>query len=59
MDAFSRSSSNCSIATNEWLFEQPELLTPGEVSMEKIIWRKSQQMQEEQLIWQVQSPLHN
>ncbi|XP_022881945.1 DExH-box ATP-dependent RNA helicase DExH5, mitochondrial-like isoform X1 [Olea europaea var. sylvestris] len=52
MDAFSRSSSNCSIATNEWLFEQPELLTPGEVSMEKIIWRKSQQMQEEQLIWQ-------
>ncbi|CAI9785408.1 unnamed protein product [Fraxinus pennsylvanica] len=55
IDAFSRSSSNCSIATDEGLFEQPELLPPSKVAIEKIIWRKSQQMQEEQLIWQ-QSP---
>ncbi|KAL2546121.1 DEA(D/H)-box RNA helicase family protein [Forsythia ovata] len=55
MNAFSRSSSNCSIATDEGLFEQLEPLPPSKAAMEKIIWRKSQQMQGEQLIWQ-QSP---
>lgn len=61
MNAFSRSSSDCNITTDDGLFEQPEALPPSKVAMEKFIWRRSQQIQREQLIWQVQSPLqiHN
>ncbi|XP_022862842.1 DExH-box ATP-dependent RNA helicase DExH5, mitochondrial-like isoform X2 [Olea europaea var. sylvestris] len=55
MNAFSRSSSDCNITTDDGLFEQPEALPPSKVAMEKFIWRRSQQIQREQLIWQ-QSP---
>lgn len=52
----SRSSSNGSIATDEGLFEQPELLPQSKASMENILWRRSMQMRAEQQTWQVQSP---
>lgn len=50
---FSRSSSNCSIATDEGLFELPEPLPHSTAAMENIIWRRSMQMHTEQRSWQV------
>lgn len=50
---FSRSSSNCSIATDEGLFELPEPLPHNTAAMENIIRRRSMQMHTEQQSWQV------
>nr|GLL32231.1 DExH-box ATP-dependent RNA helicase DExH5, mitochondrial [Ipomoea trifida] len=49
---FSRSSSNCSIATDEGLFELPEPLPHNTAAMENIIRRRSMQMHTEQQSWQ-------
>lgn len=57
MGVFSRSSSNASIATDESLFEQPEPLPHSQAVMEKILWRRSLQMRDEQQTWQVQLPI--
>lgn len=54
--AFSRSSSNASIATEESLFEQPEPLAHSNTAMEKIFWRRSLLMHDQQRNWQVQLP---
>ncbi|KAI7997052.1 hypothetical protein LOK49_LG10G00808 [Camellia lanceoleosa] len=43
-NAFSRSNSSCSIATDEGLFEQPEPLPQSKAVMGKIIWRRSMQI---------------
>lgn len=51
--SFSRSSSNCSIATDEGLFEVPEPLASSKVVMDKILWRRSLQLQDQQQAWQV------
>ncbi|KAK4720504.1 hypothetical protein R3W88_010737 [Solanum pinnatisectum] len=51
-DVLSRSSSNGSIATDEGLFEQSEALPQSKVSMKKIHWERSMQMQTEQQTWQ-------
>ncbi|XP_048318290.1 DExH-box ATP-dependent RNA helicase DExH5, mitochondrial [Ziziphus jujuba] len=50
--SFSRSSSNCSIATDEGLFEVPEPLASSKVVMDKILWRRSLQLQDQQQAWQ-------
>lgn len=51
--SFSRSSSNCSIATDDGLFEAPEPLSSSKVMMEKVLWRRSMQLRDEQRSWQV------
>ncbi|XP_028094162.1 DExH-box ATP-dependent RNA helicase DExH5, mitochondrial-like isoform X1 [Camellia sinensis] len=51
-NAFSRSNSSCSIATDEGLFEQPEPLPQSKAVMGKIIWRRSMQMRSQQQAWQ-------
>lgn len=50
----SRSSSSGSIATDEGLFEQPELQASSKAVMEKILWRRSLHLRDQQLAWQVQ-----
>ncbi|CAK9137165.1 unnamed protein product [Ilex paraguariensis] len=52
MDVFSRSSSSGSVATDEGLFEQPEPLPHSKAAMEKIVWRRSLQLRNEQQAWQ-------
>ncbi|XVF84733.1 hypothetical protein PTKIN_Ptkin17bG0061900 [Pterospermum kingtungense] len=49
---FSRSSSNSSIITDEGLFEQPEPLASSSAVMEKILWRRSLQLRDQQQVWQ-------
>lgn len=51
--AFSRSSSTSSIATDEGLFEQQESLAVSRSVIEKIVWRRSLQLQNQQQAWQV------
>lgn len=55
-DVMSRSSSNASIATEDSLFEQPEPLTHTKTALEKIFWKRSQQMYDKQRNWQVHLP---
>ncbi|WCJ33256.1 DExH-box ATP-dependent RNA helicase DExH3 [Euphorbia peplus] len=50
--SFSRSSSSSSLNTDEGLFEQPEPLTSSKTVMEKIMWRRSLQLRDEQRAWQ-------
>eukprot|EP00261_Vitis_vinifera_P033395 XP_019074638.1 PREDICTED: DExH-box ATP-dependent RNA helicase DExH5, mitochondrial isoform X3 [Vitis vinifera] len=50
--AFSRSSSTSSIATDEGLFEQPEPLAVSRSVIEKIVWRRSLQLRNQQQAWQ-------
>lgn len=50
--AFSRSSSTSSIATDEGLFEQPEPLAVSRSVIEKIVWRRSLQLRNQQQEWQ-------
>lgn len=50
--SFSRSSSNCSIATDDGLFDTPEPLSSSKVMMEKVLWRRSMQLRDEQRSWQ-------
>ncbi|GMY18472.1 DExH-box ATP-dependent RNA helicase DExH5, mitochondrial, partial [Fagus crenata] len=50
--SFSRSSSSCSILTDEGLFEQPEPLAASKAVMEKIHWRRSLQLRDQQRAWQ-------
>ncbi|KAJ9554205.1 hypothetical protein OSB04_018250 [Centaurea solstitialis] len=47
-----RTSSNGSLATDEGLFEQPELLPQSKAAMEKLLWRRSMQLKTEQQAWQ-------
>lgn len=51
--AFSRSSSTSSIATDEGLFEQPEPLAVSRSVIEKIVYRRSLQLWNQQQAWQV------
>ncbi|KAK9276788.1 hypothetical protein L1049_006324 [Liquidambar formosana] len=50
--AFSRSSSSGSIATDEGLFEQPEPMSESKAVMEKIVWRRSLHLRNQQQAWQ-------
>ncbi|KAF3431950.1 hypothetical protein FNV43_RR26686 [Rhamnella rubrinervis] len=50
--SLSRSSSNCSIATDEGLFEVPEPLSSSKVVTGKILWRRSLQLRDQQQAWQ-------
>ncbi|KAE8077239.1 hypothetical protein FH972_015819 [Carpinus fangiana] len=50
--SFSRTSSSCSIATDEGLFEQPEPLAASKTVMEKILRRRSLQLRDQQQAWQ-------
>ncbi|XP_024989682.1 DExH-box ATP-dependent RNA helicase DExH5, mitochondrial isoform X1 [Cynara cardunculus var. scolymus] len=52
---FWRTSSSGSIATDEGLFEQPEVLPQSKAAMEKVLWRRSMQLQTEQRAWQESS----
>ena len=56
-NAFSRSNSCCSIATDDGIFEQPEPLPQSKAAMEKIFWRRSVQMRSQQQAWQVHTTL--
>lgn len=49
----SRSSSSSSLATEEGLFEQPEPLASSKSVMDKILWRRSLQLHDQQHCWQV------
>lgn len=49
----SRSSSGGSIATDEGLFEQPEPQASSKAVMEKILWRRSSHLRDQQQAWQV------
>ncbi|GLT91891.1 hypothetical protein SLE2022_097530 [Rubroshorea leprosula] len=51
---FSRSSSSGSVAT-EGLFEQPELLASSKPVMQKILWRRSLHLRDQQEAWQESS----
>ncbi|KAK6241891.1 Helicase [Theobroma cacao] len=51
-NCFSRSSSNSSIVTDEGLVEQPEPLASSSAVMEKILWRRSLQLRDQQQAWQ-------
>lgn len=51
--SFSRSSSNCSLATDDGLFEAPEPLASTKVVMDKVHWRRSMQLRDQQRSWQV------
>ncbi|KAL2904762.1 DExH-box ATP-dependent RNA helicase DExH3 [Bienertia sinuspersici] len=51
-NGFSRSSSSGSIATDEGLFEQPELLNFSSSVMERIARRRNLQLRDQQLAWQ-------
>ncbi|XP_030496741.1 DExH-box ATP-dependent RNA helicase DExH5, mitochondrial isoform X1 [Cannabis sativa] len=53
--SFSRSSSSCSIATEEGLFEAPEPLASSKGMMEKVLWRRSMQLRDQQRAWQESS----
>ncbi|KAG6715156.1 hypothetical protein I3842_05G237000 [Carya illinoinensis] len=53
--SFSTLSSGCSIATDEGLFEQPEPLAASKAVMEKILWRRSLLLQDQQQAWQESS----
>ncbi|KAL9456833.1 hypothetical protein AB3S75_005958 [Citrus x aurantiifolia] len=48
----SRSSSSSSLATEEGLFEQPEPLASSKSVMDKILWRRSLQLHDQQHSWQ-------
>ncbi|KAL9453325.1 hypothetical protein AB3S75_009013 [Citrus x aurantiifolia] len=48
----SRSSSSSSLATEEGLFEQPEPLASSKSVMDKILWRRSLQLHDQQHCWQ-------
>ncbi|CAK9316902.1 unnamed protein product [Citrullus colocynthis] len=48
----SRSSSGGSIATDEGLFEQPEPQASSKAVMEKILWRRSSHLRDQQQAWQ-------
>ncbi|CAK7326664.1 unnamed protein product [Dovyalis caffra] len=50
-DTFSRSSSS-SLSTDDGLFEQPESLASSKAVMEKILWRRSMQLRDQQRTWQ-------
>ncbi|XP_059443862.1 DExH-box ATP-dependent RNA helicase DExH5, mitochondrial isoform X2 [Corylus avellana] len=50
--SFSRTSSSCSIATDEGLFEQPEPLAASKTVLEKILRRRSLQLRDQQQAWQ-------
>lgn len=51
--SFSRSSSSCSIANDEGLFEVPEPVASDKVVMEKVLSRRSLQLRDQQQAWQV------
>ncbi|KAI3516708.1 hypothetical protein L1887_15678 [Cichorium endivia] len=51
----SRTSSNGSINNDEGLFEQPELSSQSKAAIEKLLWRRSVQLQTEQKAWQESS----
>ncbi|XP_042981852.1 DExH-box ATP-dependent RNA helicase DExH5, mitochondrial isoform X3 [Carya illinoinensis] len=53
--SFSTLSSGCSIATDEGLFEQPEPLAASKAVMEKILWRRSLLLRDQQQAWQESS----
>ena len=53
---FSKTSSNGSNATDESLFELPEIPPQSQVALEKVLSRRSLQLQNEQQAWQVQYP---
>ncbi|KAH9746573.1 DExH-box ATP-dependent RNA helicase DExH5 [Citrus sinensis] len=48
----SRSSSSSSLATEDGLFEQPEPLASSKSVMDKILWRRSLQLHDQQHSWQ-------
>ncbi|KGN52121.1 DExH-box ATP-dependent RNA helicase DExH5, mitochondrial [Cucumis sativus] len=48
----SRTSSSGSIATDEGLFEQPEPQGSSKAVMEKILWRRSSHLRDQQQAWQ-------
>ncbi|XP_034926514.1 DExH-box ATP-dependent RNA helicase DExH5, mitochondrial isoform X2 [Populus alba] len=50
-DTFSRSTSS-SLSTDDGLFEQPEPLASSKAVMEKILWRRSMQLCDQQQAWQ-------
>lgn len=50
-DTFSRSNSS-SLSTDDGLFEQPEPLASSKAVMEKILWRRSMQLCDQQQAWQ-------
>ncbi|KAK4430264.1 DExH-box ATP-dependent RNA helicase DExH5, mitochondrial [Sesamum alatum] len=52
LGTFSRSSSDANFAAEESLFEEPEPLPHSKAAMEKIFWRRSLQMRNEQYTWQ-------
>ncbi|KAL0430195.1 UNVERIFIED_CONTAM: DExH-box ATP-dependent RNA helicase DExH5, mitochondrial [Sesamum radiatum] len=52
LDTFSTSSSDANVAAEESLFEEPEPLPHSKAAMEKIFWRRSLQMRNEQYTWQ-------
>lgn len=54
-DTFSRSSSS-SLSTDDGLFEQPEPLASSKAVTEKILWRRSMQLCDQQQAWQVILP---
>ncbi|KAJ8758541.1 hypothetical protein K2173_000262 [Erythroxylum novogranatense] len=49
---FSRSSSSSSLANDEGLFEQPELLASSKSAMDKILRHQSLQLRDQQRAWQ-------
>lgn len=57
--SFSRSSSSSSLATDEGLFEQPELPVSSKAVMDKILWQRSLQLCNQQQAWQVRATLKN
>lgn len=52
-NSLSRSSSGVSIETDGGLYEQPEPLVQNNVFMERILWRKSLQLRNQQQEWLV------
>ncbi|KAL0424689.1 UNVERIFIED_CONTAM: DExH-box ATP-dependent RNA helicase DExH5, mitochondrial [Sesamum radiatum] len=52
LDTFSTSSSDANFAAEESLFEEPEPIPHSKAAMEKIFWRRSLQMRNEQYTWQ-------
>lgn len=53
-DLISKTNSNGNIGSDEGFFELPELSSQGKAAIEKLLWRRSVQLQAEQQAWQVQ-----
>ncbi|CAH8381724.1 unnamed protein product [Eruca vesicaria subsp. sativa] len=51
-NSFSRTSSTSSMATDDGLLEQPELVGASKTVLDKILWQRSLQLRERQEYWQ-------